>query len=51
MMKSPTRKWLKAQIRDERKSARMYMIYGFPEMAKDEKRHMSLLKRKLKMLG
>lgn len=47
-MAKPTRKWLKEQIKDEKKSSKMYRKYGFPQIAKDERKHMKILKKKLR---
>jgi len=50
MMKA-TKKWLKEQIRDEKMSAKMYRKRGFFQIAKDERKHMKILKKRLKKLG
>jgi hypothetical protein len=43
-------KWLKEQIKDERMSAKMYRKKGFPQIARDERRHVVILTKELKGL-
>jgi rubrerythrin len=47
-MKIPTKRWLKAMIRDEKEASKIYKQYGFPSLAKDEARHKRVLTAKLK---
>jgi rubrerythrin len=47
----PTKKWLKEQIKDEKMASKMYVKYGFPQIAKDERKHRRILERKLKKVG
>ena len=47
MKKKLTRRKLKAWIKEEQMSAREYDYYGFPEIAKDERRHAKILKELL----
>jgi hypothetical protein len=42
-----TNKKLQNLIKEEKKSARMYSSYGFNGIAKQERSHMNLLKKKL----
>ena len=43
-----TQKWLREQIRDETKSAKMYRKMGFRQIAEDEKSHAKILKGALR---
>jgi rubrerythrin len=47
----PTKKWLKEQIKDEKMASKMYIKHGFPRIAKDERKHMRILKKRLKKVG
>lgn len=42
--------WLKKQIKDERMSSKMYRKKGFPQIAKDEAKHVKILNKELKRL-
>jgi len=43
-----TRRKLKSLIREESMSSKEYMKLGFSAIAKDEKRHVRILRKKLK---
>lgn len=47
----PTKKWLKEQIKDEKMASKMYIKHGFPKIAKDERKHMRILRKKLRMVA
>jgi rubrerythrin len=44
----PTKNWLMEQIKDEKMASKMYLKRGFPQIARDERKHMKILKKKLK---
>jgi rubrerythrin len=46
-----TKHWLKEQIKDEKMASKMYRKHGFPQIAKDERKHMRILKKRLKKVG
>lgn len=46
----PTKKWIKEQMADEKKSARMYRKRGFHNIAKDESKHLRILRKALKKM-
>jgi hypothetical protein len=43
-----TKRFIKKQIQDEKRSSRMYREKGFPQIAKDETRHKRILEKALK---
>jgi hypothetical protein len=45
-----SRKKLKEQIQDEKRSSKMYRKAGYPQIAKDETRHRKILERDLKRM-
>lgn len=46
--KMPSKKWLKAMIKDEHMAHKDYAKHGFPQIAKDEKRHEAIMRKALK---
>jgi hypothetical protein len=48
--KKPTKRWLKAMIKDERMAHKTYNQYGFPQLAADEARHKKTLQKVLKVI-
>ena len=47
-MVKPTCKKIKEFIKDETAGNKVYMKYGLPNLAKDERKHRRILKSKLK---
>jgi rubrerythrin len=46
----PSKKKLKYFIKDEKQASKTYIKYGFPNLAKDERKHKRFLQKKLKRM-
>jgi rubrerythrin len=47
-MRKERKQFIRKQIADEKKAAVMYERRGFPQIARDERRHLRILTKKLK---